>query len=157
VSLPTTPPNPSQQLPYGKVSHSRVEVEFSGPLPPPNILEGYERSCPGAASSIVQMFEAQSAHRRLMEQRALEGQIEAMRLQFAENRRGQICALLLCLVFVGCGAFCIARGHEWSGSGIAAMGLSGIVATFIRGKDATHSAKPTPEKSAEASKKNKRK
>ena len=97
------------------------------------------------------MAEAQSAHRRLMEQRALEGQIDAMRHQFAEARRGQVCACLVALAFVTCGTYCIVHGYEWAGSGIGAVGLGGIVTTFIFGR----SAKPE-EKATDAPKKKKK-
>jgi uncharacterized membrane protein len=115
-------------------------------------LDGYERAFPGAANRIIEMAEAQSAHRRLMEQRALEGQIDGMRHQFAEARRGQICACMVALAFVGCGTFCVVHGYAWAGSGIGAVGLGGIVTTFILGR----SPKPQ-EKGTDTPKKKKRK
>ena len=154
MSVPRViPPNPNPQQPHARNPQSfGLAVEFSGPLPPPQILDGYERACPGTANRIIEMAEAQSAHRRLMEQRALEGQIDAMRHQFAEARRGQVCACLVALAFVACGTYCIVHGYEWAGSGIGAVGLGGIVTTFILGR----SAKPE-EKVTDAPKKKKRK
>lgn len=40
---------------------------FSGPLPPPDILEGYERVRPGAADILFTMLKEQQAHRHEME------------------------------------------------------------------------------------------
>ena len=146
------PPNPQQPPGKNPQSYGHLAFEFSGPLPLPQILDGYERACPGTANRIIEMAEAQSAHRRLMEQRVLEGQIDAMRQQFAEARRGQICACLVALAFVACGTYCIVHGYALAGSGIGAVGLGGIVTTFILGR----SAKPE-EKVPDTPKTNKKK
>lgn len=44
-----------------------IQSEFSGPIPPPNIIKGYEDILPGAAERIISMAERQSAHRQEME------------------------------------------------------------------------------------------
>jgi hypothetical protein len=84
---------------------------------------------------IIQMAEAQSSHRRLLEQRQQEGELEGMRLQFVEARRGQICALIVALTFLSAGTYCIVSGHLWAGTGIGVPGLSGIVTAFIAGRN----------------------
>ncbi|MCS6245397.1 MAG: DUF2335 domain-containing protein [Opitutus sp.] len=40
---------------------------FSGPLPPPDLLEAYERTSSGLADRIVKMAEAEQAHRHRYE------------------------------------------------------------------------------------------
>lgn len=50
------------------------EIEFSGPMPPPNILSGYEKILPGAADRILSMAEMQSKHRQSMEKRMIEAE-----------------------------------------------------------------------------------
>ena len=50
------------------------EIEFSGPMPPPNILSGYEKILPGAADRILTMTETQSRHRQQMEKRMIEAE-----------------------------------------------------------------------------------
>lgn len=50
------------------------EIEFSGPMPPPNILNGYEKILPGAADRILSMAETQSKHRQLMEKKMIEAE-----------------------------------------------------------------------------------
>ncbi len=42
-------------------------MQFSGPLPHPDILEKYEQLLPGVADRIVRMAESQSEHRKLIE------------------------------------------------------------------------------------------
>lgn len=46
---------------------------FQGPLPPPEILAGYESTLPGAADRILAMAERQAAHRQALEAAVVEG------------------------------------------------------------------------------------
>ena len=55
----------------GFMAESRME--FSGPIPPPNILRQYEDILPGATDRILTMAEAQSKHRQHMEKTVVEG------------------------------------------------------------------------------------
>ena len=42
---------------------------FSGPLPPPDLLDAYERTMPGLADRIVKMAETEQGHRHRSENR----------------------------------------------------------------------------------------
>jgi len=53
--------------------HQHTEVSFSGPLPPPGVLEGYERVLPGSAERIFTMAEKQFEHRLHLEKVVIEG------------------------------------------------------------------------------------
>ena len=44
---------------------------FSGPLPPPSILQGYEQACQGAAGRIIKLAEDQSGHRQKIENKVI--------------------------------------------------------------------------------------
>ncbi|MBI2410337.1 MAG: DUF2335 domain-containing protein [Candidatus Kerfeldbacteria bacterium] len=46
-----------------------VQHSFSGPIPPPDVLNDYERIEKGLASRIVNMAEKQSGHRQNIESR----------------------------------------------------------------------------------------
>ena len=46
-----------------------IQSEFSGPLPPPNIIKGYEDILPGAADRILSMAENQAKHRQEIEKK----------------------------------------------------------------------------------------
>jgi uncharacterized membrane protein len=136
------PPNPNQPNlpPAGRMIRTEVReaVSFSGPLPPPEVLRAYEEMLPGCATRIIEMAERQSAHRRELEQQMTGAAIQEMRSRFGEARFGQICALLLALLFVGAGTFAILQGHEVSGASIAVtgggIGIPAIIAAFMRGK-----------------------
>src|SRR5665647_108026 len=80
----------------------RTEIKsWSGPLPPPEALEHFNRVVPGCAEKIVDAFVQQSAHRRSLESMVVSG-------SEARANRGQwlIYSLLLLVVVggsVGCG------------------------------------------------------
>lgn len=51
---------------------TRVSRFFSGPLPPPEVLAGYNDAFQGAAERIVTMAESQLKHRQEMERAVVE-------------------------------------------------------------------------------------
>jgi uncharacterized membrane protein len=139
---PPNPPHPTvpPELPPGQRAGYKLEFGFVGPLPPPQILQGYEQALPGAAHSIIEMAQAQGAHRRAIESRQLEAQIEGMGSQFAEARLGQVFAFCVSALFLLCGTYTINQGHPWPGSFLGTLGVSGIVTTFIRGRHGKNQA-----------------
>lgn len=146
--MPETPEKPNRQItttpdsgPGKVVSYA---AHFSGPLPPPPILEQYERVCPGASDRIFGMAESEAEHRRGIENRAVDADIEAMRRQFGEARLGQVFAFLISIAFVVSGAYVVsATGQTATGLILSAAGLTTIVATFIRGRAEEEESKPS--------------
>lgn len=53
----------------------QTEISYSGPLPPPSVLEGFERILPGAAERIFAMVEKQVDHRIDIEKNAIDSGI----------------------------------------------------------------------------------
>jgi uncharacterized membrane protein len=47
----------------------QMRLTFSGPLPPPDVLAGYNDAVPNGADRIVKLAEEQAAHRRHLESR----------------------------------------------------------------------------------------
>ena len=136
VPNPQNPKRPGQR-PQGNPPGSEYTLQFgafAGPLPPPEILQGYEQACPGAANRIIEMAESQGGHRRQMEKAAMEAQVEGMHRQFDEARLGQIFAFCVSGLFLISGTIAVAFGHPIPGSIFGTMGLSGIVGTFIQGR-----------------------
>lgn len=115
-----------------------MQARFTGPIPPPSLLRGYDEVCPGAASRIIEMAEKQEDHRMKMERTAADVGLEAMRQEFWEARRGQVCAVIVALAFIGAGVAIAYQGHPWPGAAISGGGvcLQVIVAAFIRGRKA---------------------
>ena len=62
-------------------------TSWRGPMPPPEVLQAYEDAVPGAGEIIVKNYDAQSAHRRQMEQSLLEAGHSQSRLgQYMASR-----------------------------------------------------------------------
>lgn len=110
-------------LQEGQATLLQVRTEFSGPLPPPDALEKYERASPGAAERIIAMAETQSSHRHELEktfvEQASKGQNYAARLGALAILSGTIAGIL---------------GAQWTGSVIGGLGMVGLVYVFIRGR-----------------------
>ena len=105
----------------------------SGPLPDPDVLAKYERVYPGLAKCIVDGFEAEYRHRHEMENVAVQGDIAAMELSHASQRRGQIFGLVISLIGLLLGSGLIYLNHDWAGSVIGAGGLASVLAAFFKG------------------------
>lgn len=103
---------------------------FSGPLPPPAILKGYEDAFPGSAERILRMAEKQSAHRQEAERKMISTESRDSLLGVVFAFVLSLCALVVAVVMVikvptAAGAV--------SGSFIGATGMGSIVLTFIKG------------------------
>lgn len=103
-----------------------VSASYIGPLPPPSILRQYDEICPGCAKELVSAFREEGNHRRALESKMVEANIDGMRRQFAEARIGQIFAFILSLAFLFTGAYTAIRGHSWVGGFLGAMGIGSI-------------------------------
>jgi len=102
---PKTIPNPAASGPSQSAELLQVSMvaSFTGPLPHPALLKGYEEVRPGAAQRIIAMAESQGAHRRQLEVKMSAASVSEMNLQFTENKRGQTCAVVVALAFLGAG------------------------------------------------------
>jgi uncharacterized membrane protein len=115
-------PRPIQQ----SVALFKAE-HFSGPLPPPEMLQRYNDVAPGMAERIVALAEKQSDHRRSLESQVVNGN---------ERRanRGQWMAFILAFAGIIAGVYLTMSGKSTEGL-IAILGpLAGIVGIFVYGK-----------------------
>ena len=106
-----------------------VVSEFSGPLPPPSIIQGYENVIPGAAERILAMAEKQSAHRQFMERTMIQSDSRDSLLGIiAALLLGAGCLVTSCVIAISvpqnAGAICSAM------FGIA--GIGSIVGPFLK-------------------------
>ena len=82
-------------------------ISWKGPLPPPEIMGGFEKVVPGAADRILAMTEKQGDHRREMEK-------ILARHTFFSTTIGQAFALIAMLALVASGTVCIASAIPWN-------------------------------------------
>jgi len=71
---------------------------FSGPLPPPEILKGYNNILPDAAERILVMAENQSIHRQDLEKTLVYGNVR-------HDFLGMIFGFIICILLILVGAF----------------------------------------------------
>ena len=107
-----------------------IRSEFSGPIPPPSIIKGYEDVLPGSADRILTMAENQSKHRQDMERRIV----------IAESRDSLLGVLFAFLLGIGCIVAAIvivvmvpANSGAISGAIMGLTGIASITASFIKG------------------------
>lgn len=72
-SPPEIKPKPPEAATFTIVASQQTTVEFRGPLPPPEILQAYNKALPNGAERIVAMAERQSAHRQELEKAVVKG------------------------------------------------------------------------------------
>lgn len=100
---------------------------FQGPIPAPQILAGYEKTCPGAAERIIKMTENQQSHRFNLENRSLEAEIKS-------EKRGQWMGFSIVIVFLTIAGLLLYSGQ--SAAGLITLGgiAVALVGLFIYGR-----------------------
>lgn len=104
-----------------EVVFEKLEI-YKGDLPHPETLKGYNELYPDAAKKIIDNGIAESEHRRNMENKYIQNNVNAHRL-------GQILGFVIAMSIVGCGTFLIFTGNAIAGSimtGTTALGVIGL-------------------------------
>jgi uncharacterized membrane protein len=124
---PQSGQNPEKSAPeIIAVSASKTEV-FSGPLPPPEYLEKYERVHPGAAQQIFTTFERLTTHQIEMEKQALSSETGRATL-------GVAAGFVIAMTLIIGGVFCICLGHDWAGATIIVSCVATLAGVFVHGR-----------------------
>jgi uncharacterized membrane protein len=135
--------------PNRRIIHAQRAELFSGPIPPPDLLEKYNNIIPGGADRILAMAEQQQSHRQFMERTVIEGDVR-------RADRGLILGFIITLLFGAGGIYLIATGHDLNGLAIIFVPLAGLVGTFIysqktRKEERIERSKTISERNAEKS------
>jgi len=104
-----------------------IQEQFSGPIPHPRLLSGYETIHKGLADRIVSMAERQSLHRQTMEKTVVESNI-------FNEKLGIVLAFMTTLSFVGGGIFLIYSNKEIIGFATLIGVFAFYAYNFIRHK-----------------------
>jgi uncharacterized membrane protein len=102
-------------------------TSFSGPIPPPGILEKYNEIIPNGAERIMAMAEKQSAHRESIEKRVIDGEV-------ASQTRGSWFAFIITVLAISGGVFLIEQGKSASGLTTIITSVAGLVGVFVYSK-----------------------
>lgn len=100
---------------------------FSGPLPPPEFLKGYQEIYPDAPKKIFQWVEEQQAHRHRIDN-------EYLKKEFNYKIVGILCGLIISLTFIICAFILIIKDKQVMGISIMASIMVGLVTLFIHQK-----------------------
>ncbi len=131
---------PQQAQVTQQVTHQQVTYE--GPIPPPEVLRGYETVHPGAAERIIRMAEKEAEQRQMREAEALRANVTAQqrqldiaevqtKLTFRSDLIGQCCGLFLSLASVGSAVYLGINGHEWIAAALAGIPTAAVVKAFL--------------------------
>ncbi len=115
-------PNPAPTSAPAERQIVGLRVEFEGPLPPPEVLEGYARLVPSAPERILQMAERQATHRQEIERR--------------NSRRpwfGILAGSLLAFALLGLAGYALYLGEPLVGGLLGGVDVAGLVAVYIYG------------------------
>lgn len=100
---------------------------FSGPIPPTEMLEEYNRIIPNGAERIMTMAESQSAHRQFIEK-------EVISSQNIQSERGQMFAFILAILLIAVGTTAFLFGSSTVASIIFGTTVVGLVTVFVLGR-----------------------
>lgn len=122
-----------KRSPSAKVTVTEQKMTFQlseGPLPPPDILEAYDRVVPNGADRIMALAERQSQHRQDMEAKVIDGNVWAQRF-------GVIATFTLTFTAMILGALLVFLGkNAYFGSLLSFAGLGGALISRILGRKA---------------------
>jgi len=135
---PNSQPSQSQNNKTVQVTRQQTQVHFSGPLPHPSILEGYEKILPGSADRIIRMTEEQSSHRRQLETKVIDSDVKNSKL-------GLWFGLIIGIVALIGATVMVVMGQGIAGSFVALLYIASLVGTFVYGSQ----RKKIPSKSEE--------
>ena len=138
---------PTQDEKASSMTVRRVEAMIHhGPLPDPLTLEQYNKTVPGAAERIIQIFEAQANHRMAMENEQIKDMQNrtAIEQTYAESEtkiaeQGVWFAFIISLIAIIGGLYMIIfAGHEYIGTIFSCAGLAPLIGNFINGTKSHH-------------------
>ncbi len=118
----------SKQNKIQEQNHSIVSQQssFSGPIPPPQFLQEYDKIVPGAAEIIVKMAKDQAEHRQTLEKSVINSDIK-------NSKMGLVFGFIIGMTGIIAGVIIIAVGQVIAGSVISGVTLASLVGTFVYG------------------------
>lgn len=105
------------------IAASITQHSFSGPLPPPEILEHYEKIFPGAAKKIFELTELQSKHRMQIESKVIDS-------GSFESKLGIMFGFFIAIAVIAASAWFVAKGQTLAGVIGLVSTISALVYSF---------------------------
>lgn len=118
---------PPEQM-EGKLVLTQTTTQItSSPVPPAELLHGYNSAFPDGANRLFTLVENQSAHRQRIESIVVNEQL-------AQSKRGQIFALISAIFFGSLAAYLAVQGSEKLAGTIITVLIMSLVGAFMWGK-----------------------
>lgn len=117
----------------GKQQKTSVLVgsHYSGPVPPPEIMEKLDKILPGSAERIFIMAEKEQEAVIADREQTQNREDRRLKNAYTENLTALWMAFIICLVFVGCGTYLVINGHENTGLALLGTTLVAIISSFL--------------------------
>ena len=100
---------------------------FSGPIPPPQLLEGYNKIVKDGPERIFIMAEKQSSHRMQLEDHTIKEQLK-------QSQRGQWFGFILALICILGTIFLAYSGYQVIASILGTTTIGSLLTVFVLGK-----------------------
>lgn len=100
---------------------------FTGPIPHPDILKGYNEVFEDGAKIVFSMAQEQLTHRISLEK-------DVIKQQQKQSGRGQILGFILAFICLGSSTFLGFTGHDFLAGTIATTTILGLAAVFVLGR-----------------------
>lgn len=114
-----------------QIGQAIVTQQFSGPIPPPAVLQEYEVVSPGFAERIVAMAENEQRHRIQQETSLNQANIEIAHANTSSHKRGQWMALSVAMSGMLLSAVLVYLGHSITGTLLGGSILASLVGAFL--------------------------
>lgn len=101
--------------------------QWSGPLPPPEVLMRFEEVCPGTAKKIVRTFESQAHHRMSLEKKVITSDARNETL-------GVVFAFLIVSMVLGLAVYAMYLGRDLTALVALLSVLVSLIGIFVYGK-----------------------
>lgn len=121
------PVKPAAQQPSAIHQIATRQESWQGPLPPPNQLAQFNEVVPGLAERIVQMAEAEGAHSREVQMRAVRATVRLQHL-------GQAFAFLLASGAMASSVYLAMNDHDAAAAVLFGGTLATVVLAFLNAR-----------------------
>lgn len=130
-----------QRIPPERRVIERREA-YEGPVPPPDILERFDQLVPGTARRMFDLAEQESTHRRKMEERTNDANINAQQAALViEGRKtdaiarsdllGQVAGVIVALSCIGGAIWCGISGRENVAIALTVVPSAAVIQAFF--------------------------
>jgi uncharacterized membrane protein len=114
-----------------------VRGTFVGPLPPPEMIEAYNRVIPSMGRELLDAFKDEGNHRRSQADKELDCSIADTKEARALERRGMNVAAVVAVLGLLISGAAVLTGHDVAGTILGGGELVVLVALFIAGRQKT--------------------